>query len=376
MDFLKKVLILSIFILVLYILFRLIKKRRELILHEGFATSYINPAVLSISSLNKIPNTITSMPDSYKNMPLYSVFIKASYNTAYDGNEVSTDMIDYILSRGYRFLDFEVYWETLTNAPDGSPTATVGVSEDGTNIRTSNNILLSEVFDKIQMSAFTQLSPNRDDPLFIQLRPMYQTTNDPTLKNTDAYMYNSQLNASIKQALGVFNPSHITNNMITPSTKLNKLCSTDSSKAKIIFIMDVSHINKGDDLLYRIHLKENVDVIDLEILSETESTPIKPTPKIQNNKITKLKPVDENNEILSINLNPYKAIAALKPNIMPIIGWLPSTNVVLFNNLGPSTLAQYEKLFIDNGNSAFIDLDSLYKKSIEATRLNSKIVAV
>lgn len=376
MDFLKKVLVLTVFLIVLYIIFRLIQKRRELLLKEGFVqepTDLTNQRVIAIASSNKTPNTITNMPRSFKNIKLNSVCIKASFNTAYDGQTVSTDMVEYILSRGYRFLDFEVYYETLTTEPDGSPTATVAVSEYGTYPRTSaNNILLTDVFKVIQLGAFTSSSPNPNDPLFLQLRPMYQGTEEDNAERTDAYRYNSQLNASIKQALGVFTAKHAMTGPISPSTKLSDLAASSTSNPKLVLVMDVSKVDKSDSLISLIQLTQ--ESMKKVFLPEDTPAPGTTKPTVQRSvKITQNQPYSENNVLIPYNLNPYKTVSLISPNVMPVLAWYSSTNTILYN-LGDSTLAMYEKMFIKNGNTAFIEMSALKQQAEEETRVNSNKV--
>lgn len=377
MDIFKKLMVLVVFLIVLYILYRLIEKRRQLLLKEGFVkelSDITNTNVTALSSSNKTPNTITNMPDSYKSRTLQSMFIKASFDTAYDGQTVSTDMVQYILSRGYRFLDFEVYFEPLTTEPDSSPTVTVAVSEFGTYPRTStNNILLTDVFKTIQLNAFNASSPNPNDPLFIQLRPMYQPAEKDTEDTTEAYRHNSQLNATIKQALDVLNQEYMFQGSLSGSTKLKDISATSTSTAKVVLVMDLKRVNKGDDLIPRIHLTQN-NVMNVFLPEDTPGATLAPMAGPRVGLLTQVHPFAENNVLLPYNLNPYKTVSLVSPNIMPVLAWYPNTNVVLYNNMGESTLAIYEKLFIKNGNSAFVEMSALKRQAEDEIRINSNRV--
>jgi hypothetical protein len=91
--------------------------------------------------------------------------IKSSYNSAYTGSFISLDAIKYVLSRGCRLLDFEIF------LIDGK--ACVASTTDPTNkIYTSKNyILLDDVLNCVAISGFNPSNcPNSTDPLFIQLR--------------------------------------------------------------------------------------------------------------------------------------------------------------------------------------------------------------
>jgi hypothetical protein len=94
--------------------------------------------------------------------------IKASSNSAYSGGYMNTNMIKYVLSRGCRFLDFEVYYK------DGNSI----VAYSNTNYDPSYTsftsvdlpISLSGAFSTVMENAFNDNCPNQKDPLFIQLR--------------------------------------------------------------------------------------------------------------------------------------------------------------------------------------------------------------
>ena len=78
---------------------------------------------------------------------------------------MNLDMIKYVLQRGCRFLDFQVFIKDNT--------AIVAYSkEDYYNAFSSNApaLSLAGVFSTINMHAFNEHSPNPNDPIFIQLR--------------------------------------------------------------------------------------------------------------------------------------------------------------------------------------------------------------
>jgi hypothetical protein len=121
-------------------------------------------------------STITNTTDKMLDISLNQVCIKASYNSAFDGGtKVSLDQLNYVLSTGCRFLDFELYLK--------DDKVYVNYSTDPTNstvINTSNKYELSfsSVMEEIKKSPTrtstdgknTYVTPNPDDPLFIQLR--------------------------------------------------------------------------------------------------------------------------------------------------------------------------------------------------------------
>jgi hypothetical protein len=141
------------------------------------------------SSIDKVkipekdyPTGLTNINADLQKNPTTSFCIKASYNSAYSGSYVSEQMVQYILSRGCRFLDFEIYYMTPTNTPstDDSYDAYIGysTSKDAVNPVISNtiNVSLFKMLKTVFVSAFTQQvdskyqTTNTNDPLFVQLR--------------------------------------------------------------------------------------------------------------------------------------------------------------------------------------------------------------
>jgi hypothetical protein len=134
-------------------------------------------------------STITNTTDKMLDISLNQVCIKASYNSAFDGGtKVSVDQLNYVLSTGCRFLDFEIYRDSTGNA-------VVNYSTDPTNSTVTNTsnkdeLSFSTIMSEINNSSVktsadgknTYVTPNPDDPLFIQLRIKTDTKkNDNTI---------------------------------------------------------------------------------------------------------------------------------------------------------------------------------------------------
>lgn len=188
MELYRKFLILFIILCFTYILFRLLQKRRQLFdekikltmnkpnkenfelpVKEGFfgiPTISIFPTVDSeldgIKSV--IPPNIVNFNATKSNLPISQYIIKSSYCTPFTGSFVSLEAIQYVLSRGCRFIDIELYM--VNNV------VVVAQSTDPTNmtIGSQNTLLLDDVLNCIALNAFTSPSPNPQDPLFLQLR--------------------------------------------------------------------------------------------------------------------------------------------------------------------------------------------------------------
>lgn len=143
------------------------------------------------------------------NMLLREYCIKASYNSACTGSYVNLDMIKYVLSRGCRFLDFELYHidTTTPNLVDtigNSKQPCVAFSNDptGLTLKSKNYLHLNNVFQRIREYAFQAPTPNVNDPLFIQLRiysqekEMYQETANLIMQFFAMNRYTQDVDAS------------------------------------------------------------------------------------------------------------------------------------------------------------------------------------
>lgn len=125
-------------------------------------TSVVEPGVLNVKT----------------NLALCQYFIKSSYNTAYTGTYMNLDAITHVLSRGCRFIDFQVF------LIDGKPQVAYTNDPTFTNITSKNHLLLSDVFKYVNFYGFKAPCPNPNDPLFIQLRIQPNYVEDPSAPNT------------------------------------------------------------------------------------------------------------------------------------------------------------------------------------------------
>uniref|UniRef100_A0A6C0AS29 Phosphatidylinositol-specific phospholipase C X domain-containing protein n=1 Tax=viral metagenome TaxID=1070528 RepID=A0A6C0AS29_9ZZZZ len=237
MKFYRKVLIVIIILLFLYLFWNFIKKQVKCILNGSFYESFeSNPVQTSeVKAItNSNPIKINDIPAAISERPIIDYVIKSSTNSAVSGNYVSTDMIKYVLSRGCRFLDLEIF---LINDDKGKPQAQVAYSTDSTfnTIDTNNSILLDDALLAIVSYAFATPTPNTNDPLFLQFRVK---SNDPSIyplvaKSVDFHLKNSLYKGTV-----------------TPQTQLSKLM------RKIVLIMDKSiNRNYADSC----HCKSEID---------------------------------------------------------------------------------------------------------------------
>jgi Phosphatidylinositol-specific phospholipase C, X domain len=162
-------------IIFFYIIARMVNKRME---QNGSTASTTPPyddetGAAQLSQLTKIQNTLGSgirnaRFDVNKNNSLRNFVIKSSFNSAYTGGFMNMNMVKYVLSRGCRFLDFEVYIKD--NVP------IVAYSESATDASYTHftssppSLSFQGVLSTVMSNAFSDTSPNPNDPLFLQLR--------------------------------------------------------------------------------------------------------------------------------------------------------------------------------------------------------------
>jgi len=225
MEIYQKFILFIIIVTLTYIFFRLLNKRKFLIksiseqpdlsLKEGFyasadETEYNN--LIKNKFYEKSAQIQSMIPENQK-LSLKHVCIKASYNTAYTGSFVNTKMVEYVISRGCRFIDFEVF--SIDNVPY------VGVSNDPTytNLTSQNKIILDNAFSAVVTNAFSSTCSNPGDPIFIQLRIKSQ--------NNDVYK-------SVAKSVNHILSSKLYSGKINGDTKMSDIM------GKVILVMDSS----------------------------------------------------------------------------------------------------------------------------------------
>ena len=209
-------------LLILYILYNLKYKKRVVIdminspAIENFtvdddAKKEVDKVVSKYNQFNKMQ----SIKDKFTNMPIHEYCIKSSYNTARSGDYVSPQMIEAVLKRGCRFLDFEVFYIKEGNLY--IPKVAVSSDKNYILLDTKNSISLDEVLTTVATNAFSQTSPNNNDPIFVNLR----------LKSRDSNIYQAvakSIDANLKTVAYIGN--------VTADTRLNEIM------RKVVIVMD------------------------------------------------------------------------------------------------------------------------------------------
>ena len=198
MSLFKKCLLIIFIILFIFILYLLLQKRSQILyninlknnLLEGMDpndpeyTNCYNSVLSKSKSLDPIQYPVGingNLNQGFQQLPLNQMCIKGAANSAYTGYYITDIMVNYVLSRGCRFLDFEVYYLPDKNK---SLLPCVGYSEDPLDekpsIYNSSNVSLIDMIKASIDYAFNGGSlykiVNTGDPLFIYLR--LKTSND------------------------------------------------------------------------------------------------------------------------------------------------------------------------------------------------------
>lgn len=194
----------------------------------------VNPNIPSITSINgeinkmTLPNILISNIKSCTNItyPLSQYAIKGSYNSANSGTYVSTKAIEYVIKRGCRFLDFEIYIDENGGSIPTSPSVAIVAysSTSITNITNTktvkldsiNTIMLDDVLTTCISKAFSaSIAPNYADPLFIQLRLKTGKSSLQPIVNSIKYalMQKIYIDPINKKAINVNSETELTNIM-------------------------------------------------------------------------------------------------------------------------------------------------------------------
>tara|TARA_A100001015_G_C15014090_1_gene724635 strand:- start:1394 stop:2395 length:1002 start_codon:yes stop_codon:yes gene_type:complete len=207
-----------------------------------------------------------SIQSKYANLPLKEYCIKTSYNSATTGKSVNKNMVKFILSRGCRCLDFEVFYTKKLN--NYMPVVAESSDPDFKLFDTDNSISLESVFSTIMTNAFSNTSPNKKDPLFIHLR----------IKTKDTNCY-----AEVAKLIDSILKPKLYEGQVTRETKLAELMGS------IVIIIDKTihrdykehaKCNASDvncyDLSNYIHVESGSQIINLLDLTKVESQAFNP----------------------------------------------------------------------------------------------------
>lgn len=351
MEIYKRLMLIFAMIIFIYITFRFLRRRREIshlrnkIHIEGLKNKdKCKNATCAGNDLDRVegfgspeaeynnliepnPVSITSMSKEYIDQPLKEYVIKGSYNSAITGNYVNTEMVKYVLTRGCRYLDFEVLYI------DEKPFVTYTTDNKFETIKTENKIVLDRILTSVVAQAFTQPIPNFEDPLFIHLR----------LKSNDVNIYKS-----VAKSIDATLRGKLYSKKITDATKLSDVM------GKIVVVMD-KPINrkyendsmcKGSDKdCYKLTNYINLDSGSETLYQNTYTDILNQsyTPVNMKDKCDICTDVKHNRMVV-----PDKMDNTSNPNTYELIGNHGCQVVMCRFYIKDDNLYNYEKLFDDN----------------------------
>ena len=352
MHIVKKFIILFIIIISSYILYNLFKERAEnrvknaaeiknatSVVKEGFT---IVPAANPEEEVKSLPAkgvTIQAIPEPQLDLPLREFIVKSSYNSGISGKFASIHAIRYVLGRGCRLLDFEIYTR------DGSEYISFANDEEfsslGTNNREPYRLKLTSALNMIGGSAFSSDSPAPGDPIFIHLR----------VKNNNKEAYQR-----IAKAIDFAFNNRLATETINSSTPIRSIM------GKAVIIMDKSsspdyknYTSCGSDEKSCLSLDKYVDLES----GTTELSKFLYTDfdKISKNKVMPAKSGNTSDitTFMMIAPSPFDEIAAPKPDEI-INNYYPQFLLYKFYEKG-ANLTAYEELF-DINRSSFMPISS------------------
>lgn len=356
MEFTKKIFIVIIILIFTYIVMRLLQKRYILQQHQlinNIYEGYENASVNGLSDNNSCPinitdnlpqrittiQTLSTINKSVNALALCNFAIKGSMNTSYNGTECTTDMINYVLTRGCRLIDLAIFRDIEL----GTSIVSVSTSSDFTlPITQDTPLFLSDAMNYISMYGFNSTCPNQHDPLFIQFRPR-----DPSTDINYEYLktlYNDIYSCCSTYLTGFL----ILNKKILTTTPISELM------GKTVIIMDTTLYNYTEILKNDTTILTNLNSIinmDNNIAGSTitfsyGNLPAKKPLALSkdkftcnvNNTIRQNLWIDSNKNDYNTNVNSYDLFNNYSCQLVPMLFYDNGTDLynyeMLFNTCG------------------------------------------
>lgn len=259
----KKILILFIIIIAIYVLMRLFYRRRVLLQSQNVVKwggeSPLDPPQYdkfsNYKSIEGYTNTNTNIIIP-QNLTLNNYFVKSSYNSCFNSNSVinpfSVDILKNVLAKGYRFIDFEIC--KIAGIDDNPIQVCINSTYiDESNQNSSNTFPLIDAVKTIISYGLTMSdtgATNYYEPLFIHIRikhgDMIDASKSEFYKNINDILYNTT-NTADKVDLGnfIYPLNMVINSGKTNGEKLSRvtLSKIISSNKKCFIILDITNLN-------------------------------------------------------------------------------------------------------------------------------------
>ena len=229
--FIDYVLLMTATAIIIYVLVRMVQKRID---DKGVSDPPYNNSVNSsqmkqLYDLEQSSQGVSIKNASFpatQNNALRNFVIKSSFNSAYTGGYMNLDMIKYVLRRGCRYLNFQVFIK------DNTPIVAYSQDDmDNSFTSTPPALSLGGVFSTINMNAFNEHSPNPNDPIFIHLQIMSSL---PTANSMIAQSIDASFDDNLYK-----NPTTGNAVPISLNTQMNNL------KGKVVILADTSRLSSS-----------------------------------------------------------------------------------------------------------------------------------
>ena len=169
-------------------------------------------------------------------LPLKEYCVKSSFNSAYNGSDVSKETILERIKEGYRFLDLNVFY--------ANDDVYVGFSPDNSPTLTSNKLLLSDALQCINDDAFSsttsfngKLSKVESCPMFVHIRVYRKPGSTIDIVSNVANV----INGSEKAGKPAYTSNYLRESDKTP-TKITGCTTLSKLNSKLIFSMDILNL--------------------------------------------------------------------------------------------------------------------------------------
>lgn len=169
MHIVKKLMILVIVVASFVIIYQLMRENTMMRNQkESFQTEIQKESTELLENAKTQGLELTVKPLSEKskqlNFPLREFMIKSSYNSAIIDKTASREAIEFVLGRGCRLLDFEIYTR------DAKEYVSDSNDPEYRDLQTGLTLTFENAMTAIAANAFSPPSPAPTDPLFIHLR--------------------------------------------------------------------------------------------------------------------------------------------------------------------------------------------------------------
>jgi hypothetical protein len=169
MHIVKKLMILVIVVASFAIIYQLMRENTMMRNQKETFESEIqkeSTGLLENAKIQGLELTVKPLSEKSKQLdfPLREFMIKSSYNSAIIEKTASREAIEFVLGRGCRLLDFEIYTRDDKEYVSDSNDA------EYRNLQTGLTLTFEQAMTAIAANAFSPPSPAPTDPLFIHLR--------------------------------------------------------------------------------------------------------------------------------------------------------------------------------------------------------------